>query len=81
MRNVNAPEDAHRARRQQALTFAAWAIEEILSEQHAGALAELLYSQRAGKELSHHAAKLAAIEDLRSSFNANLIKEHAAHAE
>lgn len=60
------PED-HRKRRQIALTTSAWAVREVLLEQHESALQELLASFRAGKPAQERdplVAKLCAVDEL-----------------
>jgi hypothetical protein len=64
-----------RARKRQVITFAYWAIREILEEQRVAAMAELTSAQRSGLTVAPSAAKLTALEDISFSFEQQLIKE------
>ena len=68
-----------KARKRQVVTFAWWAIREILDEQKTAAFAELTSAQRAGLTISPAAAKLTALEDISFAFSQLLLKDQNSH--
>ena len=73
------PGMTEQARKRQVITFAWWAIREILDEQKAAAFAELTSSQRAGLTIAPAAAKLTALEDISFAFSQLVLKDQNSH--
>lgn len=67
------------ARKRQTITFAYWAIREVLDEQRAAAFAELTSAQRGNLPIAPAAAKLTALEDISFSFQQLVTKEASSH--
>lgn len=64
-----------KARKRQVITFAYWAIREVLQEQNLAAFSELTHAQRSGLPIAPAAAKLTALEDITHAFEQQLLKE------
>ena len=62
-------------RRAQVLSFAYWAIREVLEETRVAATSELLYNQRSNGDLTRPAARLAVLEELSDVFKSYIPEE------